>query len=108
MHYDMENMFQVMQQQTMLMVSGGGKQPAFHTAESSITDEVEAELRPPSNNSSHTPILPTKKSRAPRDDSLPSPRGGVPASAIMSSRSTVVQLRRGAAGGGKAGKQAPT
>ena len=84
--------------------------------ESSITDEVEAELRPPSNNSSHTPVLPSKKARPPRDDSLPSPRGGVslpssvptPASAILSSRSTVVQLRRGAAGGGKHGKQAPT
>ena len=43
--------------------------------ESSITDEVEAELRPASNNSSHTPILPSKKIRPPRDDSLPSPRG---------------------------------
>ena len=32
-------------------------------------------MRPPSNNSSHTPILPTKKIRPPRDDSLPSPRG---------------------------------
>ena len=104
--------------------------------ESSITDEVEAELRPASNNSSHTPILPTKKIRPPRDDSLPSPRGVAmpgmmvimtdnahqtllspgsslspsPASAILTSRSTLVQLRRGAAAGGhtKAGKQAPT
>ena len=85
--------------------------------ESSITDEVEAELRPSSTASSHTPILPSKKARPPRDDSLPSPRGAsslpgsgpAPASAILSSRSTVVQLRRGAAGAaGKPGKQAPT
>ena len=47
----------------------------LHFQESSITDEVEAELRPASNNSSHTPILPSKKIRPPRDDSLPSPRG---------------------------------
>ena len=106
-----------------------------HFQESSITDEVEAELRPASNNSSHTPILPSKKIRPPRDDSLPSPRGvnmpGIlrhhdmsastdllsPGSsvspspqAILSSRSTLVQLRRGAEGGGRAkvGKQAPT
>jgi len=98
MHYDMENMFQ----------------------ESSITEEVEAELRPPSSGSSHTPILPSKKVRHPRDDSLPSPRGvpdnrmplpgsshgPTPASAILSNRSTVVQLRRVQAN--KAGKQAPT
>jgi len=98
MHYDMENMFQ----------------------ESSITEEVEAELRPPSSGSSHTPILPSKKVRHPRDDSLPSPRGvpdnrmplpgsshgPTPASAILSNRSTVVQLRRVQAN--KSGKQAPT
>ena len=88
--------------------------------ESSITEEVEAELRPPSSGSSHTPILPSKKVRHPRDDSLPSPRGvpdnrvplpgsshgPTPASAILSNRSTVVQLRRVQAN--KAGKQAPT
>merc|ERR1719410_1589007 len=80
-HHDMENMFQ----------------------ESSITDEVEAKLRPSSNNSSHTPVLPSKKVRPPRDDSLPSPRQAAaaslspgPGSAIMSTRSTLVQLRRGA------------
>jgi hypothetical protein len=43
--------------------------------ESSITEEVEAELRPASSASSHTPILASKKLRQPRDESLPSPRG---------------------------------
>jgi len=95
-HHDLEHMFQ----------------------ESSITDEVEAELRPPSNNSSHTPLLSSKKIKPPRDDSLSSPRGypgsqsPAPASAVMSSRSTLVQLRQRGGGmgqrGGKAGKQAPT
>lgn len=108
MHYDMENMFQV-------IAARGGYPP-----ESSISEEVEAELRPPSSGSSHTPILPSKKVRHPRDDSLPSPRGvpdnrmplpgsshgPTPASAILSNRSTVVQLRRVQAN--KAGKQAPT
>ena len=87
----------------------------FIKQESSITDEVEAELRPPSTNSSHTPLLPSKKMRPPRDDSLPSPRGlqvpgsGSPSAAIIPQRSTLVQLRRAAAGQpAKAGKQAPT
>ena len=44
--------------------------------ESSITEEVEAELRPASSASSHTPVLASKKLRQPRDESLPSPRGG--------------------------------
>lgn len=83
--------------------------------ESSITDEVEAELRPTSAGSSHTPVLPSKKVRPPRDDSLPSPRQAAaaslspgPGSAIMSTRSTLVQLRRGAgAQHARGGKQAP-
>ena len=32
-----------------------------HPKESSITEEVEAELRPASRGSSHTPLLPSKK-----------------------------------------------
>ena len=32
-----------------------------HLKESSITEEVEAELRPASRGSSHTPLLPSKK-----------------------------------------------
>ena len=44
--------------------------------ESSITEEVEAELRPASSASSHTtPLLASRKLRQqPRDESLPSPR----------------------------------
>ena len=34
---------------------------ADHPKESSITEEVEAELRPASRGSSHTPLLPSKK-----------------------------------------------
>ncbi|XP_023348268.1 tyrosine-protein kinase Abl isoform X2 [Eurytemora carolleeae] len=87
-HFDMENMFQ----------------------ESSITEEVEAELRPHSSTSTSTPILPTRKlrqgtdkARMPREDSNVGPRAGTecrPPSqpqtgAILSNKSTVVMLRRG-------------
>ena len=34
---------------------------ADHRKESSITEEVEAELRPASRGSTHTPLLPSKK-----------------------------------------------
>merc|ERR1719369_1325463 len=100
MHYDMENMFQ----------------------ESSITDEVEAQLRPVrgAQPAQHTPVMPTKKSRnnshSRETDPSPSPRdhatrglaipGSVlaPQAAIMTNKSTVVQLRRGT---NKQGRQAP-
>merc|ERR1719454_1840880 len=105
MKYDMENMFQVM--------SGVTDPRVQQLQESSITEEVEAELRPASRGSSHTPLLPSKKVRHPRDESLPSPRGLAGASscppsssAILTSRSTVVQLRRGQATS-RGVKQAP-
>merc|ERR1719319_248538 len=90
----MENMFQVM--------SGMVEQMGQFVQESSISEEVEAELRPSSRGSSHTPLLPSKKARHPREEPLSSPRGltpGLPPSsgAILSNRSTVVQLRRGQA-----------